>query len=97
MIKRKLLALGLGVALLGGAATLHNSMPAHAASVQAVQADVIAGATEPQTAEADTGAADTGPDVQQGDQTGPDTGAADASEVSGPETDTVQAGDQAGQ
>ncbi|GAC1407019.1 MAG: hypothetical protein NVSMB65_21640 [Chloroflexota bacterium] len=89
MAKRTLMALGLGLALLGGGATLQSGSPVHAASVQTVQADLIAGATEPQTAEADAGTADAGPDVQvqQGDQTGPDAASADA----GPD---VQQGDQ---
>lgn len=94
-IKRIVLSLGLGVALLGGTATAmaHASGVAHPSVhvVHAEQPDSGAGDV------ADKGG-DTGPNVQQGDQSGADTGAtAGEGDQSGPDTGAnVQQGDQSG-
>ena len=56
MIKRTLMALGLGVALMGGAATAAHASSVVAAHPAAVQADLVAGATGDQTMDADANA-----------------------------------------
>ncbi len=86
MIKRTLLALGLGVALLGGAATGAHATSHATAHPAATRADLIVGATGPQTADAETGD-QSGPDTP--DQSGPDT-----PDQSG--TDTSDTPDQSG-
>jgi len=110
--KRTLMALGLGVALLGGGAATSVHASTHASThattrTAAVTADVVAGDTSAQTADTDP-AAPCVTDAATGDQTGncqdsqntggpADTaGASGEVAAAGPDTDTVQQGDQSG-
>ena len=108
MVKRTLMALGLGAALLGGGAATAVHASSHVSAHPAkVSADLVVGATGAQTAEPADSATDPagGPNDQSGDQvgsqdnTGPDVAEAPAAgdaAPAGPNTDTVQQGDQSG-
>ena len=109
MVKRTLMALGLGIALLGGGAAtaVHASTHATLRPAAAVTADLVGGDTGAQTADTDP-AAPCVTDAATGDQTGDcqdsqntggpaDTaGASGEVAAAGPDTDTVQQGDQSG-
>ncbi len=96
MIKRTLMALGLGVALMGGAATAVHASSVVAAHPAAVQADLVAGATGDQTTDADANAP-CATDAA-GNQTGNcqdsqnASGPADNGGAEGPDTGAGQAG-----
>jgi len=102
--RRTLMALGLGVALLGGGAATSVHASTHATPSNAtVMADVVAGDTGAQTADTDPTApcatdAVTGEqtgDCQNSQNTGGPADTADASgeaAAAGPDTDTVRQG-----
>jgi len=96
MIKRTLMTLGLGVALMGGAATAAHASSVVAAHPAAVQADLVAGATGDQTTDADANAP-CATDAA-GNQTGNcqdsqnASGPADNGGAEGPDTGAGQAG-----
>jgi hypothetical protein len=107
MVKRTLMVLGLGVAVLGGGAATAAHASSHVTARPAIIADLVVGDTGAQTAEQTDGATDPagGPNDQSGAQSGSqDTSGADAvvasaggdGEAATPETDTAQVGPQDG-
>jgi len=106
MIKRTLLALGLGMALLGGAATTGHAGSHVAARPAAVHADLIVSSVGAQTGDTDANAPcvaatattpETG-DCQNSQNTaGPeDNPRPPGEDRQGPDTDNVQSGPQVG-
>jgi len=96
MIKRTLMTLGLGVALMGGAATAAHASSVVAAHPAAVQADLVGGTTGDQTTDADANAPcatdaagnETGNCQDSQNASGP----ADNGGAEGPDTGAGQAG-----